>query len=233
MPNQSSGTINFKPAVYADNSGSPGTLLSSGSPVTGCATGIAVTMPLTTPQSLTAGTNYWLGYVADTDLNTLRQDAGGYMASAGYTAGVSYSSGPPSTAPGMSAGQNSLMVWGNVTGMSGNYSETNELPAGGDLSCVSSNTVGAEDLYSFGSLSSTPYNIAGVKVSALLRKTDSGARTVTVPIKSGSTEAAGSSQTPTASYVYYSNYQDTDPNTSAAWTESGVNSVTAGAKIAT
>ena len=107
------------------------------------------------------------------------------------------------------------------------------MPAGGDLSCVSSNTVGAEDLYNFSSLSSTPYNIAGVKVSALLRKTDSGARTVTVPLKSGSVEAAGSSQTPIASYVYYSNYQDTDPNTSASWTESGVNSLTAGAKIAT
>jgi hypothetical protein len=51
--------------------------------------------------------------------------------------------------------------------------------------------------------------------------------------QSGSVEVAGSSQSPSASYVYFSNYQDADPNTSAAWTESGVNSVTAGAKIAT
>ena len=233
MPNQSSGTINFKPAVYADNSGSPGTLLSTGSPVNSCVVGTAVTMPLTTPQNLTAGTNYWLGYITDTDLNTLRQDAGDAQTNSGYQAGVSFSSGPPSTAPGMSYNQYSLMVWGNVTGMSSNYSETNELPAGGDLSCVTSNTVGAEDLYNFGSLSSTPYSIAGVKVSALLRKTDSGARTVTVQLKSGTVDAAGPSESPTASYVYYANYQDTDPNTSAAWTQSGVNSLTAGAKIAT
>lgn len=233
MPNQSSGTINFKPAVYADNGGTPGTLLSGGSTVTGCTSGTAVTMPLTTPQSLTADTSYWLGYVADTDLNTLRQDAGGAMASAGYTAGLSFSSALPSTAPGMSSGQNSLMVWGNVTGMSGNYKEVNEVPAGGDLSCVTSNTVGAEDLYGFSSLSSAPNNIAGVKVSALLRKTDSGARIVTVQLKSGSADASGPSESPTASYVYYSNYQDSDPGTSASWTQSGVNNLSAGVKIAT
>ena len=233
MPLSSSSGANFKPAVYADNSGSPGTLLSGGSTVTGCTSGTALTLPLTTPQSLTAGTNYWIGYVTDTALTMQRQDATGFVTSAGYTATVTFSSAPPSTAPSMSSGQNSLQVWGNVTGMSTNYSEANEVPPGGDVSCVTSSTVGAEDRYNFGSLSSTPASIAGVKVSALLRKTDSGPRTVTVQLKSGSTEVTGSSQTPTTSYLYFANYQDTDPNTSAAWTASGVNSVSAGAKIAT
>lgn len=232
MPNQSSGTINFKPAVYADNSGSPGTLLSSGSPVNGCVGGTPVVMPLTTPQSLTAGTPYWLGYVADTDLNTLRQDASNAQTNSGYEAGVSYSSGPPSTAPSMNSNQYSLMVWGSITGMGANYTETNELPPGGDLSCVASSTVGAEDLYNFNSLSSAPSNIAGVKISALLRKTDSGARTITVQLKSGSTEVSSAAVTPSSSYTYYTNYQDTDPDTSAAWTASGINGLSAGAKIA-
>ncbi|MDE3016282.1 MAG: hypothetical protein KGI29_05090 [Pseudomonadota bacterium] len=233
MPQASSSGANFKPAVYADNSGSPGTLLSGGSTVTGCTSGTALTLPLTTAQSLTAGTSYWIGYVTDTSLAMQRQDATGFVTSAGYTASITFSSAPPSTAPSMSSGQYSVQVWGNVTGMSTNYSETNEVPAGGDLSCVTSSTVGAEDRYNFGSLSSTPANIAGVKVSALLRKTDSGARTVTVQLKSGSMEVTGSSQTPTTSYLYFANYQDTDPNTSAAWTASGVNAVSAGAKIAT
>jgi len=232
MPNQSSGTINFQPAVYADNVGSPGTLLSGGATVNGCVGGTPVVMPLTTPQSLTAGTPYWLGYIADSDLNTLRQDAAADQTNAGYSAGVSFASGPPSTAPSMGSGQSSLMVWGNMTGMSTNYTETNDLPPGGDLSCVSSNTVGAEDLYNFTSLSSAPSNIAGVKVSALLRKTDSGARTVTVQLKSGSTEVSSAAVTPSSSYTYYSNYQDTDPGTSAAWTAGGINSLAAGAKIA-
>ena len=232
MPAAASTGINFKPAVYADNSGSPGTLLSGGSVVNGATAGVAVTMALTTPQSLTAGTSYWIGYVTDTSLTMQRQDNSSFATNAGYTASITFTSAPPSTAPSMSSGQSSLQVWGNVTGMSTNYTETNEVPPGGDLSCVTANTVGAEDRYSFGSLSSTPSNIAGVKVSALLRKTDSGARTVTVQLKSGTTEVTGASQSPTASYLYFSNYQDTDPNTSAAWTASSVNSVTAGAKIA-
>ena len=232
MPASTSSGANFKPAVYANNSGSPGTLLTSGSQVTGATAGTAVTMTLTTAQSLTAGTSYWIGYVTDTALTMQRDDNSSFATNAGYTASVTYTSAPPSTAPSMSSGQSSVQLWGNVTGISTNYSETNEVPPGGDLSCVTSSTVGAEDRYSFGSLSSTPSNIAGVKVSALLRKTDSGARTVTVQLKSGTTEVTGSSQSPAASYTYFSNYQDTDPNTSAAWTASGVNSVTAGAKIA-
>jgi hypothetical protein len=232
VPTASAGGANFKPAIYADNTGSPGTLLSSGSQVTGATASTTLTMPLTTPQSLTAGTSYWLGYVTDTALTMQRQDNSSFATNAGYTASITYSSAPPSTAPSMSSGESSLQVWGNVTGMSTNFSETNEVPPGGDLSCVTSSTVGAEDLYSFNALSSTPSNIAGVKVSTLLRKTDTGGRTITVQLKSGSTEVTGSSQSPAVSYAYYANYQDTDPNTSAAWTASGVNSVTAGTKIA-
>lgn len=233
MPETTSTGANFKAAVYADNSGSPGTLLTSGSQVTGCTAGTVLTLPLTSPASITSGTNYWIGYVTDTSVSMQRADNNSYSTSAGYTASITYTSAPPSTAPSMSSGQYSLQCWGNVTGMSTNYTEANEVPPGGDVSCVTSNTVGAEDRYSFNSLSSTPANIAGVKMSALLRKTDSGARTVTVQMKSGSTEVTGSSQSPTASYVYYANYQDTDPNTSAAWTASGVNAVTGGVKIAT
>jgi hypothetical protein len=132
----------------------------------------------------------------------------------------------------MSSGQSSIQVWGNVTGMTTNYTELYEVPPGGDLSYVTSSTVGAEDRYNFASLSSTPANIAGVKVSALLRKTDVGARTITLQLKSGSTEVTGSSQSPATSYAYFSAYQDTDPNTSAAWTASGVNSLSAGTKVA-
>ncbi len=232
MPQSTAAGVNFKPAVYADNAGTPGTLLTSGSQVTGCTAGTAVTLTLTTPQTLTIGSTLWLGYITDTALTMQRQDNNSFQTNAGYTASVTYSSGAPSTAPSMTAGQASVQIWGNVTNLSTNYSETNVLPPGGDLSCVTASTVGAEDRYSFGSLSSTPTSIAGVKVSALVRKTDSGARTVSVQLKSGSIEVSGTAQAPGVSYTYQTLYQDTDPNTSAAWTASGVNSLTAGAKVA-
>ena len=232
MPQSTSVGANFKPAVYADNNGTPGTLLTSGSQVTGCTSGTAITLALTTPQTLVVGTVVWLGYLTDTALTMQRQDNSNFLSNAGYTATITYSSGAPSTAPSMSANQASVQIWGNVTNLSTNYSENNLLPPGGDLSCVTSSTVGAEDRYSFGSLSSTPTSIAGVKVSALVRKTDSGARTVSVQLKSGATEVSGTAQAPGVSYTYQALYQDTDPSTSAAWTASGVNSLTAGAKVA-
>ncbi len=232
VPQSTSVSANFKPAVYADNNGAPGNLLSSGPQVTGATAGTAVTMALTTAQTLSPGTPLWIGYLTDTSLSMQRQDNSNFSTNAGYTANVTYSSGVPATAPGMSSGQSSLQVWGNVTGLSGNFSETNEVPPGGDLSYVASSTVGAEDLYAFGSLSSTPSNIAGVKVSALLRKTDSGARTVSVQIKSGTTDVSGTAQAPGTSYAYFAAYADSDPNTGAAWTATGVNSLSAGAKIA-
>jgi hypothetical protein len=232
LPMTTSATANVKPVVYADNGGAPGNLLSSGAQVTGTTTGTALTMALTTPQTLTAGTPLWLGYITDTSINLERQDNNTYPTNAGYSAGITYASGAPATAPAMSSGRSSYMLWGNVTGIAGNWSEENALPPGGDLSCVTSNTVGAEDRYNFGILSSTPTNIAGVKVSALMRKSDAGARTVTLQLKSGATEVAGSAQAPSVSYTYLSSYFDTDPNTGAAWTASAVNSLSAGAKIA-
>ena len=232
MPQTTSGGANFKPAVYADNNGTPGTLLSSGSQVTGPTAGTALTLTLATPQTLTVGSAIWLGYTTDTALSMQRQDNSSYSTNAGYTANVTYSSGVPSPAPSMTSGQPSIQIWGNVTNISSNYSEANLLPPGGDLSCVTSSTVGAEDRYSFGALSSTPTSIAGVKVSALVRKTDSGSRTVSVQLKSGSTEVSGTAQAPGVSYTYQALYQDTDPSTSTAWIASGVNSLTAGAKVA-
>lgn len=232
LPQGSAASANFRPVVYADNAGSPGTLLSTGAQVTGATTGTTIIMPLTTAQTLVAGAAVWLGYMCDTTISMSRQDNSSYPTSAGYSASVTYTSGAPSTAPSMSSGQVSLQIWGTVTGIASNFGEINQAQAGGDLSYVASNTVGQEDRYAFASLSSSPSNIAGVKVSALVRKSDSGSRTVSVQLKSGSTEVAGSAQAPGTSYTYLNAYFDNDPNTGAAWTASGVNSLTAGAKIA-
>ena len=90
VPAASASGANFKPAIYADNTGSPGTLLSSGSQVTGATASTTLTMPLTTPQSLTAGTSYWLGYVTDTALTMQRHDNSSFATNAGYTASITY-----------------------------------------------------------------------------------------------------------------------------------------------
>jgi hypothetical protein len=228
LPQGSAASANFRPVVYADNAGSPGNLLTTGAQITGATAGATLVMPLTTAQTLTAGTAVWLGYMCDTQISMSRQD----NSAVGYSASVTYSNGAPSTAPSMTSGQTSLQIWGTVTGIASNFSEVNLQQAGGDLSYVASSNVGQEDRYSFASLSSSPVNIAGVKVTALMRKSDSGARTVSMQLASGSTEVAGSAQAPATSYTYLNAYFDVDPNTGAAWTAGGVAGLTAGVKIA-
>src|SRR5580765_23810 len=60
IPSATNGSINLRPVIYGETAGVPGTLMSAGSTVTGIVSGTAITMPLTTPQALTAGTRYWL-----------------------------------------------------------------------------------------------------------------------------------------------------------------------------
>jgi len=224
-----SATAKLKGVVYADSSGAPGTLMSSGTEVVGTTTGTTLTLPLVTPQSLTAGTDYWIGYIVDTSVNMGRLDT---LAS-GYRASNTYTSGAPSPAPTMTASQASLVMWGNMTGITVNWSQENDGQYASDVAYNYSATVGQEDLYTFDNLSSVPTNIYTVAVKALVQRVGSGVRTVDLHTKSGATDATGSmsAQSVPASLTEYASYFNVDPNTSAAWGYSGVNAATHGVKI--
>jgi hypothetical protein len=133
----------------------------------------------------------------------------------------------------MTVGQPSWVIWGNCTGASTNWSSLNNNPAVGNLSYVSSATVGQNDLYSFPALSSTPTAIYTVAIKGNVARTDSGLRTVNMTLKSGSTISNGSNSaiTPPTSYSWVDSFFDTDPNTGLAWTSTTLNAATAGPKI--
>jgi len=231
MPGATSGTANYRGCIYADSGGTaPGTLMSSGTQVTGVTSGTAVTLPLTTPQTLAAGSQYWIGFINDTSVALQQTDAG----LLGYRAANTYASGAPGTAPAMTAGQASYLLWGNLTGISGaNYNEVNQQPPPGAYSYVFDATVNHEDLYTFGALSATPGAVHAVAVKAYCQRSDSGAKTVSMRMKSGSTDSGGSAtgQTPATTYGWLTSYFPTDPNTSAAWTGANLNAATAGFKV--
>jgi hypothetical protein len=158
----------------------------------------------------------------------LQQSDGGLL---GYRAANTYASGAPGTAPAMTSGQASWMLWGNVSGVSGaNYAEVNQQPPPGALSYVFDATVNHEDLYNFGALSTTPAFIYAVAVKAYAQKSDAGAKTVSMRMKSGSTDSGGTAtgQTPATTYGWLTSVFSTDPNTSAAWTGANLNAATAG-----
>jgi len=228
MPAATSGTANYRGVVYADSSGAPGTLMSSGTQVTGVTSGTAATLPLTTPQSLSAGTQYWIGFINDTSV-TLGQTDGGLL---GYRAANTYASGAPGTAPAMTSGQASWQMWGNLSG-NANWYSAGQNPPQGSLSYVYDATVGHEDLYVLPNLATTPGTVHAVAIKANVARSDSGAKTVSMRMKSGATDGGGSAtgQTPGTSYGWLTSLFATDPNTGAAWLPTNLNAAQVGFKI--
>lgn len=230
IPAASSSTANYKPAIYSDSAGSPGSLLSTGSAVTGTVAATVLTGPLTTPQSLTAGTPYWIGFITDTSVVLQEQDA----TTTGVSVTATYTSGAPSSPTGFTTGLTSWVIWGNATGASTNWETQNDNPALAGLTYAWSGTVGNEDLYNFPALSVNPSAVYTMAVKCYGAKTDTGARTISLHTKSSSNDGTGSNPgiIPATSYTWLTSYFDTDPNTGVAWTGIGVNGATSGPGIA-
>jgi len=228
-------TLNIRPVVYADNAGTPtgGALLSSGSTVTGITAGAITTLPLTTPLTLTAGTQYWLGWMSDLATTSYWNSADGN--NSGRTQTVTFTSGAPSTGPGsLFTGQFSAPVFGNITLTSPiNTYEVNQNPAQGLPSYVYDATVGHEDFYNFPNLTVAPTAIYAVAVKGNVAKSDAGAKTVSLRTKSGGTDSGGSltGQAPGTSFTWLTSLFVTDPNTSAAWTGANLNAAQSGFRI--
>jgi len=125
----------------------------------------------------------------------------------------------------------SAVTWTPNSGTN-NYSRVNETQVDGDTSYVQTSTLGNLDLYGSGGLSSTPANIWAANVVAFAEKTDATARNLYNSVKSGATSSDGTAKPLLASYSRYDRILMTDPNTSAAWSASGVNNLLFGPKAA-
>lgn len=233
LPGATNASIQQRPIVYSDNAGAPGTLLSAGSTVTGVTAGTVKTMPLTTPQALTAGTQYWLGHMSDILVtNSLTLFDG---TTTDRTATSTFASGAPGTAPATST-TGATLIWGNATVTGNNWYGVSQNPAQGAQSYAFDATVGHEDLYSFPSLSAPPSAIYAVAVKASLSKSDAGAKTASVRLKSSTTDSAGTGGTalaPGTTYGWMTSLFPLDPNGSIAWTLAALNAAQAGVKVET
>jgi hypothetical protein len=116
--------------------------------------------------------------------------------------------------------------WTPSTG-STHYTLVDEtVPNGTDY--VSNGTTGNKDSYAMGDVPAlTAQTIYGVKVKAAALKDDAGSRTLKVGARSSTTDSVSSAQAITTSQLYYWHILETNPATSAAWTESAVNSMEA------
>jgi hypothetical protein len=231
MPAATSAGAKFKGVIYSDSAGSPNSLLSSGTEVVGVTSGTGATLALVTPQSLTAATAYWIGYITDTSVALAEVDT----SLTGAKAANTYTSGAPGTAPGMTTGQNSWEIWGNLTGMAANYPQVDIAPPADILNYNASSTVNAEDLFAVTSLGATPSNIYAVNVKVRWERSDSGARTADIRCKSNTTTSSGSNTglSPPLAFGGAGTTLLQDPNGSIAWAAAAVNAMKIGYKITT
>lgn len=232
IPLSNDATAKVKGVIYPDSGGSPNgqSLITTGNEFTGAVANTAMTSTFGSPPSLSASTDYWIGFIVNNGINFIQTDSTNTAVKAANT----YGSGAPATCPTVTTTQPSWVIYGSCTGAATNWSSEDDNPPPGDSSSISSSTVSNEDLYGFPSLPAAVTDVYTVAVKGNVKKSDSGARTIDLRLKSGATDSAGTSagQTPATSYTWLETFFDEDPNTSAVWVVSDANSATAGPKVA-
>jgi len=221
------------PCIYSDNgSNAPATLLEYG-PAFSTLNPAINAVPLTSGLMVTAGTKYWIGFLASaswqpaTNIDTTVGTSG--------EASVSYSSTPPSSAPTMTFGSPDFAFWAPIVSSGDNYQQLDSNPADGTYAFNQSATVGHADSLSFPPLPSWATEVDAVVLGCSAGIDTSGVRTFNITTTSGETTSTGSDDGFAAggnvNTTYYSTFL-VDPNTSAAWTTSGLNAADHGYDIA-
>ena len=236
LPRTTTTIANFKGVIYSDSSGVPGSLLSSGNEVTGCTSGVNLSLPLVTPQALTGGTQYWIGLITDTNIAFQLSDT---LNGTGQSKANTYTGGAPAgPLSGMSLNLNPWAIWGVCVSSASNYPGVNKtLPpqsAGVMLTSNSSSTIGQEDLYNIQQLPLTSPSIYSVKVSANCQRSTTGpTRFISVRLKSAGVDDGGSGadQIPPVTPTWITTRFDLDPNTKSAWTVTNLNNAVVGYKL--
>lgn len=113
-----------------------------------------------------------------------------------------------------------------------NYAAVDENPADDDTTYVGSSTSTDQDLYNYASVPATLNVIHGVQINTNVRETDVTDFTLKTLIKTGATTSADSAQAIAGtSYEVLHRIAELDPDTSAAWTSSGINGAQFGIEV--
>lgn len=126
-------------------------------------------------------------------------------------------------------GAGSSTQWTPVPGTLANYQAVNGSTAG---SYVETSTASNVDLYTFSSLQHITGSIAGVSVVIAGQCSNTNSHGMQSVVKSSGTTVDSSTQTYNSISPAFKGFiQETDPNTSSAWTASGVNAAQYGIKL--
>lgn len=125
---------------------------------------------------------------------------------------------------------NSSQFLGSDSNSTDNYLLVDDPTPDGDTTYVESSSVGDEDTYAYGNLTSTTGTVYGVAPIPYSRKTDSGPRSICSVARLSATEEDSADTALTASYQYSQDIRQTKPG-GGAWTISDVNSAEFGVKV--
>src|ERR1035437_10374146 len=112
MPASPSTTAKFAAVLYSDNAGAPGTLLSFGTIITGCVTGVPIISQFAQPPGLLNATKYWIGFMTDTAVGV--QLADDTSSGGGLQQANTWTNGPPGIFSGISTTPD-FQMWANCT----------------------------------------------------------------------------------------------------------------------
>jgi hypothetical protein len=121
--------------------------------------------------------------------------------------------------------------WTTSTPSGTHYENVDDAICDFDTSYVEEATPTTTDLYDYEDLP-TLGDIYGIQVNTVCRETDATTFSLITPIESGSTQYDDSGQVVgTTDWLTLVRVEDQDPDTSAAWTESGLNAAKIGVKV--
>lgn len=121
----------------------------------------------------------------------------------------------------MPNGDTSVMDWSPDTGTT-EYTQIDEIGPDGDTSYIYVGAGLQEAEFDIQSMPVDAGAINGVFTLVAARKTDAGSCDIRTDIVSGGLATTGATSSITTSYNYYPQVFETDPNTGALWTKSGV-----------
>ncbi|HVI92347.1 MAG TPA: hypothetical protein VM659_28920 [Dongiaceae bacterium] len=220
-------TGNAKVALYDSDgaAGVPGTLLATSNQVTNPVIGVN-DFTFSSPPLLRSSHQYYLAILTDTNC-TLKAATG---TSATFIQTQAYASGFPAIMTPTGNTATDPVLFGTITVT--NSGCVQEVIQDGSASYVFDSTVGHYDLYDFDDLTSTPASILGLSLRAFVSKSDAGARSGALTLKSGATSQDSATVVLSTTNSNLVMVQDTDPNTGSAWTPPGIAAMQAGPKTA-
>jgi len=236
MCNNNLADIKCRPVIYGEDPNvpnQPGALLALGNEY-GAFTAGLITLTFPAGVTLQKGKKYFIGFIANTSFD-IRYDT---LAISGGVPAWCYSASTypsvPATFPytgATSLSSVSYFVLYNLTFTpTPNHGAVQETSGDGATTYNMAGGVGLKDLFTTDGNLATDSSVYAVQVTGMYAKDDANPRTVANLIKSGNTEAVGTTYNLGATFTYKSTVWAVNPDTGSPWTVAEANAAQIGYK---